>query len=146
LTPEQQAVTLIGVNAWRAYLQQQMDSRRWRQADLARASGLTRQHISGMMTDDRERLDDLPTRETVEKIAKAFGVSPGVVLRIAAEACGVPVDGLLEVSVSDLSNDVLIEELRRRLSPGGTVHALPERKQSTRKAALRDEDPEAKTE
>ena len=42
------------MHALRRYVHQGMDAKGWTPADLARASGITKQTVSNILTDDRE--------------------------------------------------------------------------------------------
>lgn len=107
------------MHALRELIQQRMDDLRYTsQADLVRATGLSRALISQYYNDDRDRLPQLPDVETMKKLASGLRVPYDVVLLAAAQAMGVP-DRLLPVQVpssGDLSDDELIAELGRRLT------------------------------
>ena len=63
------------------YLQQHMDERGWKQADLVRAAGTSSKNVSVWMSKGV-----IPNAEGLEKIAKAFGASEDEVRRAAGEA------------------------------------------------------------
>lgn len=106
------------MHALRQFIQEQMDARGWRPADLVRASGLSKQLVSNHLNDDREVLAQRPSKATVTGYARAFKVSEDVVLSKVAAAMGVPIGDLQPVvfSVSDASDAELLAELARRLS------------------------------
>lgn len=61
------------------WLREELQQRDWRQADLARRSGLTRTTISRVITQQRTRPDD----ETLQAIARALGYPAEEVYRRA---------------------------------------------------------------
>jgi transcriptional regulator with XRE-family HTH domain len=65
-------------NGFGAWLQKQLDDREWRQADLARASGLTTASIAQFINDQIT-----PGKRGAEKIARALKVSPNLVFEKA---------------------------------------------------------------
>lgn len=71
-----------------------MSEHNWTQADLARASGLTRQSISYYLSEKSKQPDEF----ALQKLAKAFRLPPEEVYR----AAGVP--------LSPVKTDPLIEE------------------------------------
>lgn len=130
------------MHALRRFIEQQLEDNGWTPADLTRQSGLSKQHLSKMLNDDRDKLARLPTEETLLGLAKGLRVPLNTVVLRAAQACGVPVD-VTEVEVSSartLSTDHLLAEVRRRIEAaevrdgtakkraggaGASVHALP---------------------
>jgi transcriptional regulator with XRE-family HTH domain len=96
-----------------------MDDHGWTQAELARKSGLSPAVISRILSDDRDRLVQIPDDATVDGLARAFG-GPNIKNRLwlsIARAMRIPVDD--EVVVADataLSDDDLLRELGRRLA------------------------------
>jgi transcriptional regulator with XRE-family HTH domain len=103
------------MHALGCYLQEEMDARGWRQADLARASGLSRQVVSLLVT--QQELRAMIRQPTIEALSRALGVDETIIISKAAEAIGVPVDKLAPVvlAADDVSDDVLLEILRKRL-------------------------------
>lgn len=71
----------------RKYLQSGLGARVWKQADFVRASGLTRQRVPQMLSDDRDALPSVPRRGTLRAIASAFRVSESTVT-VAFQAMG----------------------------------------------------------
>lgn len=96
------------------YVKSEMDKRKWNQNDLAKKAGLTRQVVSAIVTDNRERLTNIPSDKTMDGLAKAFGVDPAVIRANVALAMGLPVE-VKRASTSDISDSELIMELSRRL-------------------------------
>lgn len=120
------------MHALAAYLNEQMDARGWKQADLARASGLTPQTVSNLVTDDRPALVQRPDQATVEALAAAVANgNVGQVLSKVAEAMGLPVETVTVYDASRISDEQLIDELSRRLGLGAKVTRLSEVRRST---------------
>lgn len=98
------------------FIRQQMDERRMRNADVERASGLSRQLVSKLVIDHREKLTRLPERATLEGVARAFHVPLEFVLGKAIESMGLGFSaGDFVNDVTSASNDELLAELGRRL-------------------------------
>jgi transcriptional regulator with XRE-family HTH domain len=101
------------------------------QADLAKASGLSKQVISNLCADDREQLDRLPSERTINGLAAALaGGNVDVLLTVIGEAMGLPMNRVVTADATALSNDELLAEIARRLRGGresapGTVTPLP---------------------
>ncbi len=98
------------------FIQGLMDGRGWTQADLARASGITRQTVSRLLIKDH--LGRMVSDETIAGLHKAFPeVSEGAFITKAAEALGVPIDRLetVDPDVSQLSDEALLGILAGRL-------------------------------
>ncbi|WP_122262176.1 helix-turn-helix domain-containing protein [Ornithinimicrobium cerasi] len=107
------------MHALRRYLQDGMDARGWQQSELARSSGLTRQRVSQMLGDDRELLPAVPRRETLQAIARAFGVSESTVTAVAFEAMGYDLDAVRrETDLSTATDEQLVRALADRLGVG----------------------------
>lgn len=94
-----------------------MDARGWRQADLVRASGLSRALVSRILRDDRDRLGQMPDESTMAGLATAFTVSIETVRTAASRALrGYADDGeALTTDLSSVSIDALLMEIRRRV-------------------------------
>lgn len=111
------------MHALRKFVQDQMDTRNWRAADLAARSGISKQVISGLLTDDRDTVDRMPTEKTIAGLCKAFSVSRDAVLAVVGEAMGLPVGRPTVIyDASRVPNDELIRELARRLGEAGGEH------------------------
>jgi transcriptional regulator with XRE-family HTH domain len=63
-----------------------MDARGWRQADLARRSGLHRSLISKLLKDNRDHLGQMPDDSTIDGIARGFGIPADAVRQAAARS------------------------------------------------------------
>lgn len=114
------------MHALRSFIEQQLEENGWTASDLARQSGLSKQHVSKMLNDDRERLVRLPTEETLLGLSQGLRVPLTTVVLRAAQACGVPVD-VTEVEVASprsLTTEQLLAEIRRRIE-GGVADAAP---------------------
>lgn len=108
------------MHALRTYIEAQMDRRTWSAADLVRASGISKQVISGLLNDDRPSLDRLPTDRTVSGLASAFSVDRVVILAKIGEAMGLPLNAPVVIyDASRVPNDELIRELASRLREDG---------------------------
>jgi transcriptional regulator with XRE-family HTH domain len=92
-----------------------MDQRGWRPADLAKAANLSPQLVSQLLSDDREYIDAMPKRDTLRALAWAFRMDDALIYRAAAAAFGVPVGNVTAPSPDQLSDEVLVAELARRL-------------------------------
>jgi transcriptional regulator with XRE-family HTH domain len=106
------------------FIQDLMDGHGWRQADLARASGITPATVSRLLT--KGHLGRMVADDTIAGLHKAFPEIPeGVFITKAAEALGVPVDRLetVDPDLSSLSDEALLgilaERLRERRSSDG---------------------------
>lgn len=122
------------MHALRRYLQDGLDARGWQPAEFARRSGLTRQRVSQMLNDDREQLPQVPKRETLAAIARAFMVSESTVTAVAFEAMGYDLAAVRsETDLSTASDDQLVRALADRLGvrlgaedgDGDAKHAAP---------------------
>lgn len=111
------------MHALRKFVQDQMDARNWRAADLVARSGISKQVISGLLSDDRETVDRMPTEKTIAGLCKAFSVSRDAMLAVVGEAMGLPVARPTVIyDASRVPNDELIRELARRLGEVGGEH------------------------
>lgn len=117
------------MHEFRRFIQQQLDARGWKQADLARRSGLSRSHISKLLRDSRSHLGQMPDSETITGLAQGFGLSEDVVRTAASRALAGYSDdgGPLQVDLAEISTDALLTEVRRRIeanfSAEGTLSA-----------------------
>lgn len=103
------------MHAYLRFIRTEMDKRGWTAADLSRASGLSRQHLSRILGDDRSELQRKPEGSTIDALAQAFGVSPDYVLAYVAEAMGFPASPIPAPDASALSDDELVRILTERL-------------------------------
>lgn len=104
---------------YRRFVQDELDARGWTAAQLARESGLRRQLIWNILHDDRPRLGQMPEDSTLEGLARGFTVPVERVREAAARALrGYVTDGAtLQITLSDVSTDALLTELRKRIDP-----------------------------
>lgn len=114
------------MHAYRRFVQTEMDKRGWTAADLQRSSGLTKQNLSRLLRDEREQLQQRPDTETVNALARAFGVNEKLVLSHVAEAMGLPTNRVEVAAAADLSNEELLRILAERLNRGGTHEPAPD--------------------
>lgn len=103
------------MHEFRRFIEERMDARGWNKSDLARQSGLSTQHISDLVLDDRDMLDRMPRRSTIAALAKAFQVPEAMVLQHAAIAYGVPIEGQLTIAADDIPDEELLRVLGARL-------------------------------
>ena len=103
------------MHAYQRFVRTEMDKRGWTAADLSRASGLSRQHLSRILGDDRDVLQRRPESSTIDALATAFGVSADYVLAFVAEAMGFPSGRVAAPDPSALSDDELLRLLAERL-------------------------------
>jgi len=105
------------VHEYKRFVQEQMDARGWRQADLVRASGLSRALVSRILRDERDRLGQMPDESTMARLSTAFQVPIETVRTAAARALrGYADDGeALTADLSTVSIDALLMEIRRRV-------------------------------
>lgn len=95
------------------FIQGLMDQASMDRAELVRRSGLSRQHVSDLLTN--EKLTRLPKAETFDALHRGFpGVPRNAFVLKGAEAIGIPVDPV-EVDFSKLSNETLLGILAKRL-------------------------------
>ena len=93
-----------------------MGARQWQAADLARASGVSKQVLSSILGDARERITQRPSDATVNGLARAFNLHPDVVLLAVGEAMGIPVSRPVIVNdAAGLSDEDLVRALSTRL-------------------------------
>lgn len=106
------------MHEYRRFIQAELDARGWRQADLVRSSGLSRQLISNILRDDRPALGQMPEESTITSLAKGFGISADVVRRAASRALAGYSDSgePLRVDLASVSDAALVAELHRRLA------------------------------
>lgn len=105
------------MHEFRRFIQGELDARGWRQADLVRASGLSRQHVSQILTDTRDNLGQMPDAATLTGIADGLGVPAERVRTAAARSLVGYTDSgePLTPALQDVSIDALLNEIRRRV-------------------------------
>ena len=114
------------MHAYSRYVKSEMDLRDWNQNELSKRAGLTRQVISSIVNDSRDRLTQVPDDKTIDGLATAFRVQPEVVRAHVALAMGLPVS-IERADVTAVSDAELIQEIARRLKAGesGATSASP---------------------
>lgn len=106
---------------YRRLVQETMDAKGLRPAEVARLTGLSRQTLSKLLNDDREVLTQRPDLQTAEALAEGLGLRVEVVLAAIASSMGLPV----KVSVAGLqeaTDDQLLAEVRRRMRAAHDEH------------------------
>ena len=104
-------------NALADWVQAQLDERGWTQADLMRASGLKRAHISNLLGTEG-LIRRMPQDFTIDGLARAFNTSRRHVLTIVAEAMGLPTETVTIADAARLTDEDLLRELAKRLARG----------------------------
>lgn len=105
------------MHPYQQFIQDQLDARGWRQSDLARRSGLSRQLISQTLSDTRPHLGRMPDSGTIEKLATGFEVSIETVRTAAARSLvdysddGTP----LTIGLEQIPTEALLAEIGRRI-------------------------------
>ena len=115
------------MHEFQRFIQSELDARGWRQADLVRRSGLSRQLISGILRDTRDHLGQMPDASTIQGLADGFGVPADRVRTAAARSLvGYVDDGsALTPALSEVSTDALLNEIRRRLDHADSTATPP---------------------
>lgn len=105
------------MHEYRRFIQSQLDERGWKPADLARKSGLSRQLLSDILNDGREHLGRMPNASTINAIADGFDIPVDLVRTAAARSLADYSDDgtALTITLSDVSTDALLNEIRRRI-------------------------------
>lgn len=110
-------------HALAAFIRERTDDNRWRNADLVRESGLSRQVVSKYLNDKRETITKLPEKATMEGFAKAFGVSVDFLIGKGIESLGLGyTSGDFVNSVATARDQDLLAEIGRRLDERGEGH------------------------
>lgn len=114
---------------YRRFVQDELDARGWNPANLVRKSGLRRQLVWKILHDDRPHLGQMPDESTMQALADGFGISVEHVRTAAARSLrGYRDDGApLGADLSEVSVDVLLTEIRRRLLDKESVCASTQR-------------------
>lgn len=112
------------------WLSKAMSDKGWSQADLARASGLTRQTISYYLGGKSKQPDEF----ALQQLAKAFGVDEKVVYRAAGILSSEPsADPWLDqqkYKLSKITDPILRESVAR------VINSLAEQEEAAEKAKL----------
>lgn len=109
------------MNEYQRFIQDELDRRNWRPADVEKHGGPSRQVMSNILNDTRQVLEYRPKQETIEGIAKAFSVPVDTVLAHVAKAMGFPVT-ITAASLDDVSDDDLLDQIRKRMKREGSEH------------------------
>lgn len=117
------------MHEYRRFIQEHLDSRGWKQADLMRASGLSRQLIHSVLSDDRDHLGQMPDDTTLAGFAQGFSVPVEHVRTAAARSLARYTDdgSALTLNLQDVHIDALLSEIRRRVNAVPTAEAPPTR-------------------
>ncbi|GAB3134905.1 hypothetical protein GCM10027289_27700 [Tsukamurella serpentis] len=110
------------MHEYQRFVQSELDARGWRQTDLVRRSGLSRQLVSNILRDNREHLGQMPDAATITGLARGFGI-PAETVRIAAarSLADYSDDGTaLTITLNEVSTDALLNEIRRRINHAAT--------------------------
>lgn len=112
------------MHEFKRFIQQQLDARGWKQADLVRASGLSRSHVSKLMRDNREHLGQMPEADTLAGLARGFTIPEEIVRTAASRALvGYEDDGHpIQFDLTEVTTDALLQEVRRRIESTGVGH------------------------
>lgn len=106
------------MNEFKRFILNQMGQRGWRAADLAKESGLSKQHVSKLLNDERDVMDQMPAQATIDGLARAFTGVPITAIRAkAVQGLGVPAADLppMVLDLQEVSVDALLEEIKRRI-------------------------------
>lgn len=116
-------------HALTTFIREQMQRRGMEQAQLVAASGLSRAHVSKLVRDERDEIVRPHDRDTLRRLAEAFGVTYEHILGLELQALGLIAEpGELVVQLYESSDAELLNELGRRLMVRGAVEgrdALP---------------------
>lgn len=110
------------MNEYKRFVQNELDRRNWKPADATNNGGPSRQVMSNILNDDRDMLVQRPKQETIEALSRAFGVRVEVILGHVAKAMGLPVNVEAQ-SLDDISDDDLLDQVRKRMQRGSSQHA-----------------------
>ena len=116
------------MHALGSFITDQLHQRGWRPADLARASGLSRQTISNLLRPDADSLGRMLEHRTITALAEGLDVPEGVIVTKAAESMGIGLERLQSLleDPNTISDEVLVEMLKRRLARQAERNSHPE--------------------
>lgn len=106
------------MNEYQRFIQDELDRRHWKPADIEKHGGPSRQVVSTILNDKRQVLDHRPKQETLEGLAKAFNVRIEVVLAHVARAMGFPVS-IEAVGLDEATDEDLLHQIRKRMNREG---------------------------
>lgn len=136
------------MNEYQRFIQDELDRRNWRPADVEKHGGPTRQVMSNILNDKRKVLVQRPKQETIEGLATAFRVPVETVLAHVARAMGFPVT-IAEANLDDVSDDDLLDQIRKRMIRESSEHETDKTPEQSDPPSLRSvsqdyhaEDPE----
>src|SRR5690625_1832768 len=110
------------MNEYKRFVQNELDRRNWKPADVTNNGGPSRQVMSNILNDDRDMLVQRPKQETIEALSRAFGIRVEVILGHVAKAMGLPVN-VEALSLDEISDDDLLDQVRKRMQRGSSQHA-----------------------
>ncbi len=113
------------------WLLEQLNEINWSQADLARASGLTRAAISRYIND----LPRTPDEAALRKIAKAFRYSPEIVFRAAGILPPAPKDDPVIAEIEHLARQLSADDVQELIDLARVKLARYERTQNANQKA-----------
>ena len=125
MAPDTNSPKTEAMHEYRRFVQEQMDLRRMRPADVERAGGPSRQVLSKLLNDNRDSLDRRPDNATVTALAKAFRIDVEHVLASVARAMGLPTSVTI-AGLEAASNEELLGEIRRRMESTHEQDADPD--------------------
>lgn len=110
------------MNSLGAYVREEMAWRGWDFAELRARTGLAEEELLSLFVG--ERLADWPSARVVHALGHALRMSSRELVLLAAQAAGLSVEPQSEAettALSEVSNEVLMRELRRRLALGAST-------------------------
>lgn len=104
------------MHALRRFVTESLNARGMTAAEFGRAGGLSNQHVSQLLNDERERMASMPKHKTIEGISRALNVPEPYVVAIAVEAMGYDLgEARTAADLSSLHDEALLTELSARL-------------------------------
>ena len=108
------------MNSLGAYVREEMAWRDWDFAELQTRTGLDEEELLALFVG--ERLADWPSARVLHALGNALGMSTRELVLLSAQATGLAVEPETGGSdLSEVSNEVLMRELRRRLALGAST-------------------------
>jgi len=109
------------MNEYQRFIQDELDRRNWRPADIEKHGGPSRQVVSSILNDKRQVLVQRPKQETIEGLATAFRIPTDTVLGHVAKAMGFPVE-ITAASLDDVADEDLLDQIRKRMKRESSEH------------------------